>query len=117
VRFFLDNMVPVDVRRMLHAQGHHCWTAAEAGLADQPKDDNLTVYAAKLHAVLVTLDKEFSQRRLKNSIGHHIWLRCPEPEAAGLLRAHLAEVLRLLHRADVTITVSKKGVDAKSTWE
>jgi predicted nuclease of predicted toxin-antitoxin system len=116
VRFFLDHMVPVDVGKMLRARGHQCWTAADAGLADEPQDDNLSVYAAKRVAVLVTFDREFSQRRRKNPIGHHIWLRCPEPEAATVLDAWLPVVLRLLHRADVTITVSKQGVEAASKW-
>jgi predicted nuclease of predicted toxin-antitoxin system len=116
VRFFLDNMVPVNVRKMLRARGHQCWTAGEAGLADEPQDDSLSVYAARRGAVLVTLDREFSQRRRKSPIGHHIWLRCLEPEAAAVLDAHLAEVLSLLHRTDVTIIVSKQGVKAASKW-
>jgi predicted nuclease of predicted toxin-antitoxin system len=88
VRFFLDNDVPVSVAKMLRSRGHECWTAGEAGLADA-QDDNLTVYATVHYAVLVTLDREFSQRRRKNPIGHHVWLHCPDPEAAAVLGAHL----------------------------
>lgn len=101
MRFFLDNDVPVSVGKMLRNRGHECWTAAEAGLATEGQDDNLTVYAEAHHAVLVTLDREFSQRRRKNPIGRHVWLHCPDPEAAAVLDAHLVEVLRLLHRTNV----------------
>jgi predicted nuclease of predicted toxin-antitoxin system len=73
---------------MLLGRRHRCWTAADAGLA-AAQDDILSVYAAKKRAALVTMDREFSQRRLKNPIGHHVWLRCPEPDAAALLGAHL----------------------------
>jgi hypothetical protein len=35
----------------------------DAGLADEGEDDNLTVYAAKHQAVLVSLDAQFMRRR------------------------------------------------------
>jgi predicted nuclease of predicted toxin-antitoxin system len=114
VRFFLDHNVPVSVRRMLVAEGHDCWTASEAGLATEGQDDNLSVYADSRRAALVTFDQEFSRRRRKNPIGRHVWLRCPEPRAAAVLRAHLPEVVDLLHREHVTIEVSGKGVRAAS---
>jgi predicted nuclease of predicted toxin-antitoxin system len=117
VRFFLDHDVPVSVGRMLRAQGHECWTASEAGLATEPQDDNLTVYAAEKDAVLVTLDQEFSQRRRKNTIGRHIWMRCPEPDAADLLRSTLDEALPYLERTDVIVTVSSGGVRSDTEWE
>ena len=115
MRFFLDNDVPVSVRTMLNARRHQCWTAAEVGLAAAP-DDSLSVYAAKHHAALVTLDREFSQRRRRNTIGHHIWLHCPEPEAAAVLDTWLADVLSYLRRADVTLIVSRQGVKAATEW-
>jgi predicted nuclease of predicted toxin-antitoxin system len=102
---------------MLRKEGHQCWTAGEAGLATESKDDNLTVYADERDAVLVTMDREFSQRRLKRSIGRHIWLRCPEPEAADVLRSRLGDVLLFLERTNVAITVSSDDVRADSAWE
>jgi predicted nuclease of predicted toxin-antitoxin system len=117
VRFFLDHDVPASVGEMLRKEGHQCWTAGEAGLATEGQDDNLTVYADEQGAVLVTMDREFSQRRRKNSIGRHIWLRCPEPKAAPMLRTNLEEVLRYLERINVIITVSSVGVHAESAWE
>lgn len=65
MRFFLDNDVPVSVGKMLAAHGHRWWTAAEAGMADESQDDNLSVYSASKGAVLVTLDREFMRRRRK----------------------------------------------------
>ena len=66
---------------------------------------------------MVTMDREFSERRRKNPIGRHIRLRCHEPEAASILRNHLAEVLEYLKRDHVTLTVSKHGVKADSEWQ
>ncbi|HTZ23455.1 MAG TPA: DUF5615 family PIN-like protein [Streptosporangiaceae bacterium] len=114
MRFFLDQNIPVSVRTMLRDEHHDCWTAAEAGLASEGKDDNLSVYADEKRAVLVTFDREFSQRRIKYPIGRHIWLRCPAPQAAQLLRTHLAEVLALLHRDHVAILVTDERVHAWS---
>ena len=116
MRFFLDNDVPVSVGKMLAAHGHHWWTAAEAGMADESQDDNLSVYSASKDAVLVTLDKEFMRRRRQNAIGRHVRLRCSEPEAAATLEAHLAQVLEYLRREHVTVAVSDSGVRASSRW-
>jgi predicted nuclease of predicted toxin-antitoxin system len=117
VRFFLDNDVPVSVRKMLERLRHECWTAAQAGLADESQDENLTVYADNQHAVLITLDKAFTHTRRRSPIGRHIRLRCPEPEAAAMLEAHLAEVLTYLQRDHVTVVVSKAGIKTYSVWE
>jgi predicted nuclease of predicted toxin-antitoxin system len=114
VRFFLDHNIPVSVRTMLLDEHHECWTAAEAGLAAEEKDDNLSVYADAKQAALITFDREFSRRRIKNPIGRHIWLRCQPPRAALVLRAHLGEVLDLLHRDHVAISVSDTHVRAWS---
>lgn len=75
------------------------------------------MYADEKNAVLVTMDREFSQRRRKRSIGRHIWLRCLEPEAADVLRSKLADVLARLEIANVTITLSADQVRAESAWE
>jgi predicted nuclease of predicted toxin-antitoxin system len=116
VRFFLDNDVPVSVGAMLRRNGHVCWTANDAGLADEGEDDNLTVYAAKRQAVLVSLDVQFMRRRRANAIGRHVRLGCAEPEAATILASHLKEVLDYLERDHVTVTVSRDAVKADSDW-
>ena len=115
MRFFLDNDVPVSVATVLRRNGHICWTANEAGLADEAEDDNLTVYADKRQAVLVSLDVQFMQRRRANAIERHVRLRCtePEPEAAAVLAGHLKEVLEYLERDHVTVTVSRQGVQGR----
>jgi predicted nuclease of predicted toxin-antitoxin system len=102
---------------MLRKERHDCWTVSEAGLAGEGQDDSLTVYADVKNAVMVTMDEEFSLRRRKHSIGRHIWLRCPPPDAADLLRSKLGEVLPHLERANVTITVSPGGIRPDSAWE
>lgn len=115
MRFVLDNDVPVSVRTMLLREGHEAWSAYQAGLADA-EDDDLTIYAARRDAVLVSLDVQFMQRRSANAIGRHVRLRCSEPEAAGVLRERLKEVLGYLGRDHVTVTVSRDKVKADSDW-
>ncbi|SRR6266851_7574622 len=102
---------------MLRDEGHDAWTAADARLDAEPQDDVLTVYAANHGAALVTMDPEFSERRRENPIGRHIRLRCREPDAAGVMRSHLADVLAYLERDHVMLTVSKDGVRADSEWQ
>lgn len=101
---------------MLRRHGHTYWTADNAGLAAE-SDDDLTVYAQQHNAVLVTIDRPFSDRRRRNAIGRHLRLRCVEPEAASVLEEHLDEVVELLHREHVTIKVSKAGVVPDSDWK
>lgn len=101
---------------MLRRHGHHWWTADHANLAADG-DDLLTSYALDHRAVLVTLDQAFSQRRRRNAIGWHVWLRCIEPEAAAVLETYLDDVLALLHRENVTIRLSKDSIDHDSDWQ
>jgi hypothetical protein len=54
---------------------------------------------------------------MKNAIGHHVWLRCLDWEAAVVLEANLAEVVsRLQARSDLTIRVSGDGLVDSSDW-
>lgn len=116
MRFLLDHDVDAAVGRMLRHRGHECWTAGSAGLA-RAKDDELTVWAVEHQAVLVSTDTEFSQRRMRNSIGHHVWLRCNDWEASEVLANQLDNVLNLLEaRSDVTIRVSKDSLSDSSKW-
>jgi predicted nuclease of predicted toxin-antitoxin system len=117
VKFFLDQNVDAEVAATLREFGHEVWTAAEAALGDVA-DDELTVYAHNKKAVLITHDVEFSQRRSRNVIGQHIWLRCAEFEAAELLRIHIEDVVALLnHGRDVWLRVSKEGLTLSRRWE
>jgi predicted nuclease of predicted toxin-antitoxin system len=116
VRFLLDHEIDAAVGRMLRRIGHECLTASQVGLA-AATDDALTVWAAEHGAVVVSTDREFSRRRMKNAIGHHVWLRCLDWEADVVLEAHLAEVVnRLEARSDLTIRVSVDSLTDSSAW-
>ena len=116
MRFLLDHDVDAAVGRMLRRHRHECLTASQVGLA-AATDDVLTVWASEHRAAVITTDREFSVRRMKNAIGHHVWLRCPDWEADGVLEAHLADVVRRLERrSDLTIRVSADGLTDSSAW-
>ena len=112
MRFLLDNDVDVAVRRVLRAAGHECWTAAEAGLAGRiaADDDELSVYAQEKSAVVITHDREFSRRRLRNTFGKHVWLRCEQPDAAGVIASKVEELGTALgQHPDLVVIVSHVG--------
>jgi len=116
VRFLLDNDVDAAVGRMLRRRRQECLTASQLGLATAT-DDALTVWASEHGAVVVSTDVEFSRRRMRNAIGHHVWLRCKDWEAEAVLEARLAEVVsRLAARSDLTIRVSADGLTDSSAW-
>lgn len=122
MRFLLDNDVDVAVGRVLRAAGHECWTGAQANLAGQvaADDDELSVYAQEKHAVVVTHDREFSQRRIRNTFGKHVWLRSEQPDAAALITHYLDELVTALEQhADVVVIVAADGtIEARSpAWE
>jgi predicted nuclease of predicted toxin-antitoxin system len=116
VLFLLDNDVDAAVGVMLRQQKHGCHTASEVGLA-QARDDALTVWASEHDAVVVSTDKEFGQRRMKNAIGHHVWLRCPDWEAEEVLAGCLGKLVAQLQvQADITVRVSKDGLTVSLDW-
>ena len=79
-------------------------------------DDDLAVYAHRKGAVLLTHDREFSQRRRRWLIGRHIWLRCAEVDAPDLIAKHLPDLLALLERyEDLFVALSAQGY--KVTWK
>jgi predicted nuclease of predicted toxin-antitoxin system len=117
VRFLLDNDVDAAVGHMLRRHGHQCWTASAVGLA-AAADDALTVWATSHNAILVSTDREFGQRRMRNAVGHHLWLRCTDWGAREILGTHLDEVAdRLEARSDLTIRVSKDSLTDSSNWQ
>lgn len=106
MRFYLDHDVDARVGKWLRQLGHVCWTAAEAKNAHL-SDDDQTVYAFSKQAILVTHDVEFSKRRIETTYGKHIFLRCQEPDAIGVLDKWLDDVIPILQRPqDVTITMT-----------
>jgi predicted nuclease of predicted toxin-antitoxin system len=116
LRFVCDEDVSADVAVRLRQLRHEAWTIAEAGL-HRVSDDEVTVYASNHNAVLLTHDKEFSQRRRRNVIGRHIQLRCKEWEAADLLADRLDELLPILRAPDVFIALSRHGHDVSRSWQ
>jgi predicted nuclease of predicted toxin-antitoxin system len=91
-----DRPVDAAVGRMLRRNGHESLTAGQVGLA-AATDDALTVWASEHRAVVVSTDREFSRRRIKNAIGHHVWLRCLDWEASAVPDPRR-------HRAGCTVT-------------
>jgi hypothetical protein len=69
--------------------------------------------------VLVSDDREFSQRRRHNTVGQHIFLQCNEWDAADVLERHLDFILPVLeHHADVYVRVSPDSQPKLSfLWE
>ena len=114
--FLLDHDVDAAVGRMLRQKRHKCHTASEVGLA-QARDDALTVWASEHGAVVISTDREFGQRRMKNAIGRHVWLRCLDWEAGEVLAGCLDELAgRLGAQPDMTVRVSKEGLTVSLDW-
>lgn len=54
---------------------------------------------------------------MQNAIGHHVWLRCLDWEAAAVLDAQLVEVVtRIEARIDLTVRVSVDSLTDSSAW-
>ena len=99
---------------MLRQRGHECWTASAVGLA-AASDDALTVWASEHQAAVVSTDRGFGRRRVVNAVGRHVWLRCPDWEAADVLESRLDEIVaRLEARADLTVRISKDDLTDSS---
>ncbi|MBK8459192.1 MAG: DUF5615 family PIN-like protein [Micropruina sp.] len=110
MRFVLDNCVDAAVGKEIRRQGHQCWTAADAGLADAD-DDDLGAYSMEQQAVLMTHDNEFSARRRVNTIGKHVHLDVEEPDAADMIRCALPAMVKALSAADnLFMRVNVNGV-------
>jgi predicted nuclease of predicted toxin-antitoxin system len=80
---------------MLRRRGHICWVAARAGLADAA-DDLIAIYAENLDAALVSHDRRFAKRRMRNTRGQHVWMACPQVDAIEVLERHLVQVVKQL---------------------
>lgn len=114
MRFVLDNDVDAAVVGVITSAGHQAWTAASAGLAgsDSANDDEVSVYAAEHGAAVMTHDVEFTRRRRRNTFGHHVHLRCENPDAVELVQLHLDEVVEHLASTEtLVVKVSRAGVE------
>lgn len=116
MRFVLDHDVHVGCRRILTDAGHHCWTVGQAGRATDT-DDEQSLYAQRKGAVLISQDREFTQRRKKAVIGRHVRLKCPAPDAPDVLAAHLPELLAILGALEhVVVVMSRDTLRTDTTW-
>jgi predicted nuclease of predicted toxin-antitoxin system len=96
MRFVLDEDVDAGaVGSVLRNQGHDCWTIVEAGLGGAD-DDAVATYADNRNAVLVTHDAEATRRRRKLTFGRHLFLRCHQLQAAGLIANYLEDLVTLI---------------------
>lgn len=116
MRFYLDNDVDARCRRTLEDAGHFVWTAAQAGRADA-LDDDQTIYANEHRAVLVTHDREFTERRKRNTIGRHVRLCCEQPDGPHLLATWLDDITPVLdHRSDVVVELHPNTYSVHASW-
>jgi predicted nuclease of predicted toxin-antitoxin system len=118
VRFVLDNDVDARVGRVLRQAGHECWPST-SGLSASADDDAVAVYADDRHAALITHDREFTLRRMKNTIGCHVRLDCQQPDGPEVIAARLHDLVAMLEGAqDVVLIVSATEVRRyPARWE
>ena len=116
MRFYLDNDVDHDCRAVIERHGHECWTTSDAGRY-RADDDDQAFYAAERGAVMVTHDREFTERRKRNTIGQHIRLCVDHPDGPRFLDLFLEEACEILAaRADVVIEIRFSGVTDFCSW-
>ncbi len=108
MRFFLDNDVDAGLARRLQEAGHDAWTSAAAGRG-AASDDAQTVYAMDKQTVLVTHDREFTNRRKTMPHGHHVRLRCHQIDGAELMMAALPELLQVLQASSNMVVEISPG--------
>ena len=110
MRFVLDNDVDAGVGKILRGAGHECWKST-AGLDGEAEDDDVSVYADDRNAVVVTHDKEFTERRKRNTFGKHVRLTCLQPDACDVVSLHLDELESILAESGpIVIEVSSTQV-------
>lgn len=67
---------------------------------------------------MVTHDREFTERRKRNTIGQHVRLCGEHPDGPRFLETHLDEACEILSaRADVVLEIRFSGVSAFSSWD
>lgn len=110
MRFLLDQNVDASVVSFLRAERHECFTVAELGLAGA-RDDEVSVRAHEDRAIVVTHDRDFSRRRIRNTYGQHLWLRCREFDAIDVLRRWLPTIeLEFVQQKDLVLAISANRV-------
>lgn len=116
--FYLDNDVDVTCASVIRAAGHHCWTASQAATQNDD-DDEQTVYATDKDAVLITHDREFTNRRKRLPFGHHVRLVCHQMDGPDLLSSALDKIVSILTASpDLVLEVSpgRHGMVEIKAW-
>jgi len=116
--FYLDNDVDVTCAAVIRAAGHQCWTASQAATQNDD-DDEQTVYSVDKGAILVTHDKEFTNRRKRLPIGHHVRLKCHQIDGPALIGSALDQIISFLAASpDLVLEVSpgRGGVVEIKAW-
>jgi hypothetical protein len=117
LRFFLDNDVDVRVcRDVLTPLGHNCWSAGQAGRYLE-SDDSHTIYARDKDAIVITHDREFTERRRRAAIGRHIQMDCEQPDACEILSRYIEELVPILAAAEnITVVIRRDGYATFYGW-
>lgn len=116
MRFVLDQDVDASLVGVLVRGGHQAWTVGSAGIPDAA-DDDISVYAAQMNAVVVTNDEAFSARRRRNPHGRHVQLGCTEPDAVEVVGARPDELIAALEPfEDVFVYLSKTALATHQKW-
>ena len=118
LRFYLDNDVDVTCAAVIRAAGYECWTASQAATQNDD-DDEQTVYAVDKGAVIVTHDREFTNRRKPQPFGHHVRLKCHQMDGPELLERALDRIVTSLSASpDMVLEVSpgRGGVIVIKAW-
>lgn len=111
MRFVLDHNVDEAVGREIRKRKHDCWRAPEH-LAQDGRDDEISIYAVEKDAVVISHDGEFAARRRAHPIGIHVRLKCSEPDAVEVVRLHFADVIEAISYLGIgVINVSWNGVE------
>jgi hypothetical protein len=67
--------------------------------------------------VLITHDREFTERRKRHTIGRHVRLCCEQPDGPEVLATWLDDVRPVLkHRPHVVIELRANGYTVHAAW-
>lgn len=108
MRLLIDENVPDSVARFLRGRGHDVDLVRDS-LGQMTPDDFVAWVADDLHAIVVTMDKDFNGlvsrtpklgRRRFHALGR-IALRCRESQALGRIQDFIEEIEREYDRLQV----------------
>lgn len=82
-------------------------------------DDDVSLWADKRGAVVITHDREYFNRRKRNTFGRHVRLACKDWEAVAIIERHLPDIVKLIPTRDaVVIKVTSERVKIfPNSWD